>query len=46
MGGWDGFFTDPLEVTDILRDAGVLLLHIFGLYGLTTYIFIKKDILS
>ncbi|MFA7287958.1 MAG: ABC transporter permease [Melioribacteraceae bacterium] len=46
MGGWDNFFTDPLEFWNILRDAGVLLLHIFGLYGLTTYIFIKKDILS
>lgn len=43
---WDGFFHDPVDYTEILESAAVLLGHIIGLYLITTYIFIKKDILS
>lgn len=43
---WDGFFNDPVDIADILNSAWVLLAHIAGLYLITTYIFIKKDVLS
>lgn len=43
---WDGFFNDPIEYKEMLNSASVLIAHIVVLYGLTTYLFIKKDILS
>ncbi len=46
MPKWSGFFDDPIDTTDMLKSAGVLIAHIIGLYAITTYIFIKKDILS
>jgi ABC-2 type transport system permease protein len=46
MPKWSGFFDDPIDTTDMLKSAGVLIAHIVGLYAITTYIFIKKDILS
>ena len=46
MVEWSGFFNDPVDYKEILNSAWVLLAHIAGLYLITTYIFIKKDILS
>jgi ABC-2 type transport system permease protein len=46
MVEWSGFFNDPVDYKQILNSAWVLLAHIIGLYLITTYIFMKKDILS
>jgi ABC-2 type transport system permease protein len=46
LSQWGGFFGDPIEIEEILKSAGILLAHVVGLYAITTYIFIKKDILS
>ena len=43
---WDNFFRDPVNYSEILKSTWILLAHIAGLYLITTYIFIKKDILS
>ncbi|MBM4170408.1 MAG: hypothetical protein FJ214_00885 [Ignavibacteria bacterium] len=43
---WDGFFHDPVDYKDIIESALIMFAHIVGLYLITTYIFIKKDILS
>ena len=43
---WRQFFNDPVEYTEILKGAVILVIHIFGLFGITSYIFYKKDILS
>jgi ABC-2 type transport system permease protein len=43
---WDGFFHDPVELSDIIKSGLVLLGHVVVLYLITTYLFIKKDILS
>ena len=46
MPQFDGFFNDPVDYSKILNSAMILLAHILVLYGVTTYLFIKKDILS
>jgi ABC-2 type transport system permease protein len=46
MPQWSGFFNDPIDSSEMLKSAGILLAHIIGLYAITTYIFVKKDILS
>ena len=46
LSGWSDFFTDPVNKTEIVKAAAVLIGHIVLLYLLTTYLFIKKDILS
>ncbi len=46
MPQWSGFFNDPIDSNEMLKSAGILLVHIVGLYAITTYIFVKKDILS
>jgi len=46
MGVWSNFFHDPVDYSEVFNSALVLLAHVFGLYGITLYIFIKKDILS
>ncbi|MBI1937653.1 MAG: ABC transporter permease [Ignavibacteriales bacterium] len=43
---WNNFFNDPVDYADVLRSGLVLGGHILGLYLITTYIFLKKDILS
>jgi ABC-2 type transport system permease protein len=43
---WDGFFADPVDYGEISKSASVLIAHIVALYLLTTYLFMKKDILS
>lgn len=46
MNRWNNFFSDEVNYTEIINSAWILLGHIVALYGITTYIFIKKDILS
>ena len=46
MTGWIQFFNDPVDYKEILNSAWILFAHIVGLYLITAYIFIKKDILS
>ena len=46
MPQWEGFFNDPVDFTEILNSSLILLAYIVGLYGITTYLFVKKDILS
>lgn len=43
---WDEFFNDPIDYNEIKKSALILIAHIIALYGLTTFIFLKKDILS
>ncbi|PKL83268.1 MAG: hypothetical protein CVV24_05920 [Ignavibacteriae bacterium HGW-Ignavibacteriae-3] len=43
---WNNFFNEEVDYREIFESAGILLAHIAALYGVTTYIFIKKDILS
>jgi ABC-2 type transport system permease protein len=46
MIGWKGFFDDPIYYPAVFKSMGVLILHIFVLFGATWYLFRKKDILS
>lgn len=46
MSNWNEFFNSPVNYGEIFKSVFVLLFHIIGLYGLTFYIFNKKDILS
>jgi ABC-2 type transport system permease protein len=46
MNRWNNFFSEEVNYTEIFNSAGILLAHVVGLYGITTYIFLKKDILS
>ena len=46
MNKWNNFFNEAVNYEEVLKSVWVLLAHIFGLYGITTYIFLKKDILS
>jgi ABC-2 type transport system permease protein len=43
---WYGFFDDPVDYAEIFKSAWILFAHIAGLYLITTFIFLKKDILS
>lgn len=46
MNRWNNFFSEEVNYTEIFNSAGILLAHVVSLYGITTYIFLKKDILS
>ncbi len=46
LSAWSDFFGDPVNTTEIVKSALVLLGHIVLFYALTAYMFIKKDILS
>lgn len=46
LSQWDEFFNDPINYSEIKNSALILLAHIIALYGLTTFLFIKKDILT
>jgi ABC-2 type transport system permease protein len=46
LGQWNAFFDDPVDYQDIMKSVMVLGGHILVLYVSTTYLFIKKDILS
>jgi ABC-2 type transport system permease protein len=46
MLNWKGFFDNPVDVREVLKSAGVLLLHIVLFVSLAVYFFRKKDVLS
>ena len=46
MIAWRSIFDDPLPKKELLTSIFVLLVHIFGLLGIASYKFNKKDILS
>jgi ABC-2 type transport system permease protein len=46
MTQWNNFFSDPPDYKEVLDSALVLLAYTSGLYGITTVIFLRKDILS
>jgi len=43
---WREFFGDPVNYSEAINSGLILLLHIIGLFLITTYIFNRKDILS
>lgn len=43
---WNQFFNDPVDYSEVLNSSGILLIYIAVFYSITTYIFIKKDVLS
>lgn len=43
---WRAFMSDPVDYGNVMTSGLVLLGHILGLYFITLYLFIKKDILS
>jgi len=46
MSSWRLFFDDPLYVSKIIESILILAGHIFVFFGVTVYIFHKKDILT
>jgi ABC-2 type transport system permease protein len=46
MLNWKGFFDNPVDLPEVLKSAGVLVLHIVLFVSLAMYFFRKKDILS
>lgn len=46
MNEWRAFMVDPVDYGQVITSALVLLGHVVGLYLITLYLFIKKDILS
>lgn len=43
---WDLFFRDKIDYVELLKALGVLIGHIVVLFGITAYIFEKKDVLT
>jgi ABC-2 type transport system permease protein len=43
---WRLFFTDPLEISEILKSSSILIAHIISFYLLSLILFNRKDILS
>ncbi len=46
LDSWQRFFYFEIDLSAILFDAGILLIHIMVFYGLTVWIFKRKDILT
>ncbi|MBZ0201163.1 MAG: ABC transporter permease [Ignavibacteriaceae bacterium] len=46
MSSWRLFFSDPIDYAEILKSAGILAGHIAALFGITVYLFNRKDILT
>ncbi len=46
MNNWRLFFSDPVDYSKVFNSVLVLGGHIVGLYGITHYLFVKRDILS
>lgn len=46
MSSWKDFFESPIDFSNLIKSVLVLLGHIILLFGITFYIFRKKDILS
>ncbi len=46
MADWKSFFNKPTDYSTIWNSLLILGIHIFGLYGLTLFLFSRKDILT
>jgi ABC-2 type transport system permease protein len=46
MAGWKSFFDKPPDYSTVWHSLLILGIHIFGLYGLTLFLFKRKDILT
>lgn len=46
ISSWQLFFDNPVDVNEILKSIGVLVLHIIIFFGATLIIFKRKDILT
>jgi hypothetical protein len=46
MLNWKGFFDRPVDVSEVLKSALVLLFHIVLFVSLAIRVFRKKDVLS
>ncbi|RPD48235.1 ABC transporter permease [Paracnuella aquatica] len=46
MLNWKGFFEDPVDYSELLKSALMLLGHIIAFVSITIFVFRKKDILS
>lgn len=46
MADWKSFFNKPTDYSTVWNSLLILGLHIFGLYGLTLFLFSRKDILT
>ncbi len=46
MDGWKSFFNKPVDYSSVWDSLLVLGIHIIGLYGLTLFLFSRKDILT
>ena len=46
MSSWRLFFDDPIDLSKILESTLILVGHILAFFGVTVYIFNKKDILT
>jgi ABC-2 type transport system permease protein len=46
MSSWRLFFDNPLDVSKIIESILILTGHILVFFGVTVYIFHKKDILT
>lgn len=46
MLNWKGFFDNPVDLPEVLKSAGVLVLHVILFVSLAVYFFRKKDVLS
>jgi len=43
---WRLFFTDPIDIENIIKSAIIIVSHIIALYLITLSLFLKKDILT
>lgn len=43
---WRLFFTDPIDYSNIIKSALIIVSHIIALYSITLFLFLKKDILT
>jgi len=46
MNSWRLFFDDPVDYSEILKSIGILAGHVCVLFGITVYLFRRKDILT
>lgn len=46
MGSWSSFFDSPMDSSEIMKSVLIMAGHIIFLFGLTAFIFQKKDILT
>jgi ABC-2 type transport system permease protein len=46
MGGWQTFFNFEIDISQVVLEASVLLIHIFGFYAISLFLFLRKDILT